>query len=79
MPENPIDKIKRWLGQITELGLLLVALAIVAQILVGPNLLFFGNVVGNLTDIISTLGQNGLVGLIAIAIILWLFAKRQPG
>ena len=79
MPENPIEKIKRWLGQITELGLLLVALAIVAQILVGPNLVFFGDVVGNLTDIIGALGQNGLVGLIAIAIILWLFAKRQPG
>ncbi len=79
MPENWIDKAKKWLGQITELGLLLVALAIVAQILVGPNLVFFGNVVSNLTDIISSLGDNGLVGLIAIAIILWLFAKRSPG
>ena len=79
MPENAMDKIKRLFAQITELGLLLIALAIVAQILVGPNLPFFGDVVRNLTDIISTLGQNGLVGLIAIAIILWLFAKRQPG
>ncbi len=79
MPENWIDKAKKWLGQITELGLLLVALAIVAQILVGPNLVFFGNVVSNLTDIIAALGDNGLVGLIAIAIILWLFAKRSPG
>ncbi len=79
MPENWIDKAKKWLGQITELGLLLVALAIVAQILFGPDVLFFANVVGNLTDIIASLGQNGLVGLIAIAIILWLFAKRQPG
>ncbi len=79
MPENWIDKAKNWLGQITEVGLLLVALAIVAQILVGPNIAFFGNVVNNLTDIISSLGDNGLVGLIAIAIILWLFAKRSPG
>ena len=79
MPENWIDKAKRWLAQITELGLLLVALAIVAQILVGPDLVFFGNVVSNLTEIISSLGDNGLVGLIAIAIILWLFAKRSPG
>jgi len=70
MPENWIDKAKKWLGQITEIGLLLVALAIVAQILVGPNIAFFGNVVNNLTDIISSLGDNGLVGLIAIAIIL---------
>ncbi len=79
MPESIIEKTKKWIGQITELGLLLVALAIVLQILIGSNLPFFGNVVGNLTDLISSLGDNGLIGLIAIAIILWLFAKRNPG
>ena len=79
MPENWIDKVKKLLAQITEIGLLLVALAIVAQILFGPNTGFLGDVVGNLTNIIASLGDNGLVGLIAIAIILWLFAKRNPG
>ncbi len=79
MPENAIEKIKRWIGQVTELGLLLVALAIVLQILLGNTIPFFGNVVGNLTGLIATLGNNGLVGLIAIGIILWLFAKRSPG
>lgn len=79
MPENAIDKLKKWIAQVTELGLLLIALAIVLQILVGGNLGFFDNVVGNLTSLIGQLGDNGLVGLIAIAIILWLFAKRSPG
>ncbi len=79
MPENLVEKVKRWLGQITEIGLLLVALAIVAEILVGPDTAFFGDVVTNLTTIIGNLGDSGLVGLIAIAIILWLFAKRNPG
>jgi hypothetical protein len=79
MPENLIDKFKKWIAQITELGLLLIALAIVLQILVGTNIVFFGDVVGNLTNLIGNLGDNGLVGLIAIAIILWLFAKRSPG
>lgn len=79
MPENAIDKLKKWIAQITELGLLLIALAIVLQILVGGNLGFFDNVVGNLTNLIGNLGDNGVVGLIAIAIILWLFAKRSPG
>ena len=79
MPENALEKVKKWIGQITELGLLLVALAIVAQILVGDNLGFFGDIVGNLIAIINQLGDNGLVGLIAIVIILWLFAKRSPG
>ena len=79
MPENWIEKVKNWIGQITELGLLLIALAIVLQVLVGGNLVFFDNVVGNLIALIKQLGDSGLVGLIAIAIILWLFAKRSPG
>ena len=79
MPGNVIDSIKKWIGQVTELGMLLVALAIVLQILIGDNLACFGDVVGNLTALIASLGDNGLVGLVAIAIILWLFAKRSPG
>jgi len=79
MPESMIDKLKKWIAQITELGLLLVALAIVLQILIGNNLPFFGDVVNNLTNLIGNLGDDGLVGLIAIGIILWLFAKRNPG
>ena len=80
MPENWIEKLKRWIGQLTELGLLLVALAIVLQILVGAqNSWVFGQVVDNLLAIIDRVGQNGVVGLVAIAIILWLFAKRNPG
>lgn len=79
MPENLFDKFKKWIAQLTEVGLLLIALAIVLQVLVGNNLPFFEDVVGNLTRLIGSLGDNGIVGLIAIAIILWLFAKRNPG
>lgn len=74
-----LDKIKGWLAEIVEVGLLLVALGIVLQVLLGPNIAFIGNVVGNLLTLIKALGDGGLVGLIAIAIILWLFAKRSPG
>ena len=79
MPGSVIETIKKWIGQITELGLLLIALAIVLQILIGGNLAFFDDVFGNLTALIAALGDNGLVGLIAIGIIMWLFAKRSPG
>ncbi len=74
-----LDRIKAIIGEIVEVGLLLVALGIVLQVLIGPKMMFLGDVVGNLTGLIAQLGQNGLVGLIAIAIILWLFAKRSPG
>ena len=78
MPDNVLDKVKKFIGQLTELGLLLVALAIVLDILTTGELPFFGGVVDELIALIQTLGDNGVVGLIAVAIILWLFAKRNP-
>ncbi len=73
-----LEEVKRWLAEITEIALLLVALGIVIEILFGPATVpFFGQVVPNLTAIVSTLGENGLVGLIALSIILWLFYRKK--
>ena len=44
------DSVKRFFIQVTEMGLLLIALAVVAGIIVGPgNVPFVGEVVFNLT------------------------------
>ena len=75
---DAISKIKTWIGAIIDIGLMLLAFAIVASLLVGSNLPFFGGVVANIVALIKDLGANGLVGLIALGIILWLFAKRSP-
>jgi len=73
-----LQEVKRWLGEITEIALLLVALGIVIEILFGPATVpFFGQVVPNLTAILGTLGEEGLVGLIALSIILWLFYRKK--
>ena len=74
---DAIGRIKAWIGGITDIGLMLLALAIVAALLVGSNLPFFGGVVGNIVGMVKDLGANGLVGLIAVGIILWLFSRRQ--
>ncbi|MGH8620633.1 MAG: hypothetical protein ACREUB_10810 [Burkholderiales bacterium] len=74
-----MDKVRTVIGQIVDIGLALVAVAIVATVLFGPALPFFGGVVGNMIGIVKDLGANGLVGLIALGIIVWLFAKRSPG
>jgi ABC-type enterochelin transport system permease subunit len=73
---DAMKNIKAWIGAITDVGLMLLALAIVASLLVGSNLPFFGAVVGNIVALIKDLGANGLVGLIALGLILWLFSKR---
>jgi len=73
---NGMQQVKAVIGQITDIGLMLLGLAIIATVLVGPNLPFFGGVVSNLVGIVNDLGKNGLVGLIAVGIIVWLFSKR---
>jgi hypothetical protein len=72
-----LEEVKKWLGEITEIALLLVALGIVVEILFGEAVPFFGGIVANLTRLLGTLGDNGLVGLIALAIILFLFYRKK--
>ena len=73
-----IGSIKSVIGAITDLGLALLALAIVASLLVGGQLPFFGSVVANISALVDTLGKGGLVGLITLGIIVWLFSARSP-
>jgi hypothetical protein len=79
-----LQEVKKWLGEITEIFLLLIALGVVVEILFGSagtagpgETAFFTGVVTNLTALIKNLGSNGLVGLIALAIILYLFQRRK--
>jgi hypothetical protein len=60
---DALGKVKTWIGGLTEIGLMLLALAIVAALLVGSNLPFFGNVTGNIMALVKSLGDAGLLGL----------------
>jgi len=75
-----LEETKKWIGEITEIFLLLIALGITIEILFGTDTTvpFFGGIVENITVLLSSLGDNGLVGLIALAIIFFLFHRRQP-
>ncbi len=72
-----IDTVKSWIGALTEIGLMLLALAIVLALLVGSNLPFFGSVTANIMGLVKDMGANGLVGLITLGVIFWLFANRR--
>lgn len=71
------EQVKKWLGEITEIAVLLIALGVVIEILFGSAVPFFGGIVGNLTALVSSLGENGLVGVIALGIIVYLFNRRR--
>ena len=71
-----IDKIKASVAALTEVGLALLAFAIVASLLVGGNnMAFLGDVVGNITSLVQQLGSAGLAGLISLGVVLWLFNR----
>jgi phosphotransferase system glucose/maltose/N-acetylglucosamine-specific IIC component len=74
---DALSTVKHWIGELTEVMLMLLALAIVAAILVGQQLPFFGNVTDNIMGFVKTLGDGGLAGLIALGFIMWLFAPRK--
>jgi hypothetical protein len=70
------DMARSTIRSITELGIALLALAIIATLLVGPaNMAFLGDVVGNIMALVKSLGSAGLVGLISLGVVLWLFKK----
>lgn len=72
-----IDTVKSLIGALTEIGLMLLALAIVLALLVGSNLPFFGAVTANIMGLVKDMGSNGLVGLITLGVIFWLFSNRR--
>tara|TARA_B100001093_G_C26584686_1_gene908838 strand:+ start:136 stop:372 length:237 start_codon:yes stop_codon:yes gene_type:complete len=68
---------KKMVGSLTEIVIALLALAIVASLLVGPNnMAFLGDVVGNITRLVSDLGGAGLAGLISLGVVLALFQQK---
>jgi len=70
------DSMKKTISSLTEIGMGLLALAIVASLLVGPgNMSFLGDVVGNITALVRELGSAGLAGLISLGDVLWLFQR----
>jgi ABC-type enterochelin transport system permease subunit len=74
---NGLQTVKTWVGALTEVALMLLALGIAMALLAGPQVPFLGNVVGNIVAMVNELGKNGIVGLIALGIILWLFSNRN--
>jgi len=72
-----LQKATGWLKQITELAVGVLALAVVLQVLFGPNVSFFPvNVVGNVIQVTRALGSEGLVGLVAAWVLLSIFNRK---
>ena len=74
--DNIITYIKGGISAITDIGVGLVSISVLAEILFGKGALFGADVIGNLTNIVGTIGgENGLIGLVALFILVALLKK----
>ena len=71
-----IDKILYWIKKVTEIGICLIALSVVAEILFGVYTPFFPPVIENIIFLVAELGQEGLIGLVAVGILWAIYAKN---
>jgi len=71
-----ITKIRKYLRQFIELGVLLIGVSVFAEILFGPNVAFFGSqVTNNLVALLNTLGDSGIAALIVILALIITYRK----
>jgi len=67
---------KKVVAGFTQVVFALAALTIVVKVLFGKNFLT-GDFIANLMALIQKIGDAGLMGLIALAVILWIFAMSR--
>jgi hypothetical protein len=67
-----MNMLKKAVAAITQIGLALAALSIVIQVLFGKSFIM-GDFSANLMALIKQIGDAGMIGLIALAVILWIF------
>ena len=65
-----LSNVSGWIKKLTEAGVGLIGLAIVAQVIFGSSVAFLpGDVVASLMGIIGSLGGAGLVGLVTAGLL----------
>ena len=71
-----ISKSKEYLNKFLEVGILLLAVSIIAEILFGPNVPFFGSkVTNNLIGLLNNLGDQGIAALIIVFALIFVYRK----
>ena len=71
-----ISMLSRYLNKFLEVGVLLLAVSVVAEILFGPNVPFFGSqVTNNLITLLNNLGDQGIAALIIVFAVIFVYRK----
>lgn len=75
--DNAFKMVSALLSNVLDLGIKLIAVGVILQILFGAAVPFLSiDVVSSVTKLVAALGSQGLVGLVAIAVLYWAFNKK---
>ena len=73
---NWLSTITRYLNKFLEVGVLLLAISVIAEIVFGPNVAFFGSqVTTNLISLLNALGEQGIAALIIVLAVIFAYRK----
>ena len=71
-----ISKITSYLNKFLEVGVLLLGVSVIAEILFGPNVPFFGSqVTNNIISLLNSLGNQGTAALIVVFAVIFVYRK----
>jgi hypothetical protein len=71
------EKITDVIGKVTTIAVQLIGLSVALEIVFGSNVPFLSlGVISNISSLVATLGNEGLVGLVVVAI-LWSLWKKD--
>jgi|TARA_B110000914_G_C15484808_1_gene457482 hypothetical protein len=73
---NWITTITKYLNKFLEVGILLLAISVIAEIVFGPEVAFFGSqVTANLINLLNALGEQGIAALIIVFAVIFAYRK----
>ena len=68
--------VKGYLNKFLELAVLLLAVSVIAEIIFGPNVAFFGSqITNNLITLLNSLGEQGVAALIIVFAVIYVYRK----
>ena len=71
-----ISTVKYYLNSFLEVGVLLLAVSIIAEVIFGPPVPFFGSqVTENLIELLNSLGSQGIAALIIVFAVIFAYRK----
>jgi hypothetical protein len=71
-----MNRIVGYLNKFLEVGVLLLAVSVIAEIIFGPNVAFFGSqVTSNLISLLKSLGEQGVAALIVVFAVIYVYRK----